>query len=339
MSQHIRFDWAMKRLLRNKANFDILEGFLSVLLVQSIKINQILESETNQENESNKFNKVDILVENHKKELILIEVQNESERDYFHRMNFGQGKLLTDHLQLGEPYENIKKIYSINIVYFDLGQGEDYLYHGRTEFKGMRLGDTLQLNNLQKKVYSIEKVSDIFTEYFLIKVNKFNDLAKDDLDEWIYFLKNNEIKSEFKAQGLQQAKEKLRIDNLSRDEKIRYNDYIKSRRILDNELQTALQEGEMAAEKKYMPLINEAKQREEAAKRLAEKERLEKEDAKQREAEAKLREEEAIKLASEAQARMKASILRLYAKGNSPEEIADMLGLALEEVNKIIRHK
>jgi len=26
----IRFDWAMKNLLRDKANFDVLEGFLSV---------------------------------------------------------------------------------------------------------------------------------------------------------------------------------------------------------------------------------------------------------------------------------------------------------------------
>ena len=28
----ITFDWAMKRLLRSKANFEILEGFLSELL-------------------------------------------------------------------------------------------------------------------------------------------------------------------------------------------------------------------------------------------------------------------------------------------------------------------
>jgi len=28
----IRFDWAMKTLLRDKANFDILEGFLGALL-------------------------------------------------------------------------------------------------------------------------------------------------------------------------------------------------------------------------------------------------------------------------------------------------------------------
>ncbi|MBP7215526.1 MAG: hypothetical protein KBA52_07820 [Candidatus Kapabacteria bacterium] len=44
----IRFDWAIKRLLRNKSNFVVLEGFLSELLFDDIKIEQILESESNQ---------------------------------------------------------------------------------------------------------------------------------------------------------------------------------------------------------------------------------------------------------------------------------------------------
>jgi hypothetical protein len=57
----IRFDWAIKRLLRNKANFTVLEGFLSELFYDDIKINKILESESNQESADDKFNRVDIL--------------------------------------------------------------------------------------------------------------------------------------------------------------------------------------------------------------------------------------------------------------------------------------
>jgi hypothetical protein len=45
MKNTIRFDWAIKRLLRNKANFGIPEGFLSELLGEDIKIDSILESE------------------------------------------------------------------------------------------------------------------------------------------------------------------------------------------------------------------------------------------------------------------------------------------------------
>ena len=52
--QLIRFDWAMKKLLRNKANFGILEGFLSELLSEDILIHHILESEGNKEEESDK---------------------------------------------------------------------------------------------------------------------------------------------------------------------------------------------------------------------------------------------------------------------------------------------
>ncbi len=43
--RYIRFDWAIKRLLRQKANFGVLEGFLTVFLNEPIKIIDILESE------------------------------------------------------------------------------------------------------------------------------------------------------------------------------------------------------------------------------------------------------------------------------------------------------
>ena len=36
--KYIRFDWAMKRLLRNKANFAVLEGLLTTLLGEKITI-------------------------------------------------------------------------------------------------------------------------------------------------------------------------------------------------------------------------------------------------------------------------------------------------------------
>ena len=68
MGNYIRFDWMIKRLLRNKSSFVVLEGFLSVLLDRQITITQILESEGNQEEEDQKFNRVDLVVENEKKE-------------------------------------------------------------------------------------------------------------------------------------------------------------------------------------------------------------------------------------------------------------------------------
>ena len=62
MTRLIRFDWALKNILREKANFEILEGFLSELLRTDVKIDSILESESNKENDEDKSNRVDILV-------------------------------------------------------------------------------------------------------------------------------------------------------------------------------------------------------------------------------------------------------------------------------------
>ncbi|MCK5825379.1 MAG: PD-(D/E)XK nuclease family transposase, partial [Ichthyobacteriaceae bacterium] len=93
----IRFDWAIKRLLRNKADYTVLEGFLSELLKDSITIEDILESEGNQQSGKDKFNRVDLLVKNSKSELVIIEVQNEQEYDYFHRMAYGAAKALTEY--------------------------------------------------------------------------------------------------------------------------------------------------------------------------------------------------------------------------------------------------
>ena len=56
----VSFDWAVKRLLRSKANFEVLEGFLSELLFDDIKILEVLESESNKDNEADKYNNLKI---------------------------------------------------------------------------------------------------------------------------------------------------------------------------------------------------------------------------------------------------------------------------------------
>lgn len=227
----IRFDWAIKRLLRNKADFSVLEGFLSELLKEEITIESILESESNQRLDIDKFNRVDILVKNSKNELVIIEIQNQNEYDYFHRMAYGASKALTEYITIGEPYKNVKKVYSINIVYFDLGQGEDYIYHGKTDFIGVHRADKLLLSAKQMDLLNGKKEpSEIFPEFYVIKVNQFNDVAKDTLDQWIYYLKNNEIKDDFTARGINKARELWRVDSLSEDEQQKYFRHIENLR-------------------------------------------------------------------------------------------------------------
>ena len=246
----IRFDWAIKRLLRNKANFVVLEGFLSELLFDNIRIEQILESESNQYYDDDKFNRVDILTQNSKNELIIIEIQSTYEIDYFHRMAYGVSKSISENLKLGQKFSEIKKVISVNIVYFDLGQGQDYIYKGVTDFKGMHQHDLLALSETQKKTFLKENVSDIFPEYYLLKVNQFNDIAKDTLDEWIYFLKNSEVKDGFKAKGLKEANEVLDIMRLKDEDRYGYNRYLDSLHLKASELFSLQVEAEFKARHK-----------------------------------------------------------------------------------------
>lgn len=81
------------------------------------------------------------------------------------------------------------------------------------------------LSNEQRLLYRQASPREIFPEYYLIKVNNFDDVARNTLDEWIYFLKNEEIKADFKAKGLKQAKSRLDIMKLSEAERIAYSRY------------------------------------------------------------------------------------------------------------------
>ncbi|MDQ1352224.1 MAG: hypothetical protein QG657_2530, partial [Acidobacteriota bacterium] len=101
IKKHIRFDWAIKKLLRSKANFDILEGFLSELLAEDIKILEILDSETNKETQDDKFDRVDVLVKDASGRIIIIEIQNTRELDYFLKILYSTSKVISENMKEG----------------------------------------------------------------------------------------------------------------------------------------------------------------------------------------------------------------------------------------------
>ena len=239
----ISFDWALKHLLREKANHDVLEGFISTVLGTDIKIHRLLESEANKNDANAKSNRVDLLAEDTSGALLLIEVQGEAEFAYFQRMLFGASKLVTEYIDSGENYEHVKRVYSINIVYFDLGQGEDCVYEGKTEFRGLTKHDLLQLSPFQKQTFKAEAVSDLYPRYVILKVNDFNRWSRDSLDQWLYFLSTTDIPEDADAPGLREAREKLDRMHMGRDEGVLYDRYLMDRAILRNQMVTARGEG------------------------------------------------------------------------------------------------
>lgn len=209
-----------------------------------VQIQEILESEANKETEYDKFNRVDILVKSNKEELILIELQHDSEADYFHRIFYGISKLVTQYISEGESYGSIKKAYSINIVYFSLGEGNTYLYEYRGEFFDMNSNEVLQPTKYQKKKYDIEAVSDIFPKYYIINVQNFQPtIVRNAVEEWLYFLKKSEIPEHFKAKGIRKARKKLNYEKMPDLERDAYKRFVENRRIEMSVKETAKVEG------------------------------------------------------------------------------------------------
>ena len=245
VNQYIRFDWAMKRLLRDKTNFGVLEGLLTTLLGERIRIKRLLESESYQADDISEYYRADLVVENSRGEDILMEVQNNNEFVYYQRILFGLSKQFTEYINRGQGYEHIRKVYSVNIVYFNLGNGTDVVYHGKTEFRGIHNGELLSLSPFQRQKFNVDAVSDLYPEYYILKVNDFDRWSKVPLEQWIYFLNTGDIPADATAPGLEEAREKLRIERMNKAELAAYYHHLDNVVVLRDNIITARGEGKM----------------------------------------------------------------------------------------------
>ncbi len=243
--KYVRFDWAIKRLLRQKANFDVLEGFLTVFLGEKVTILEILESESNQLSAEDKFNRVDIKARNSKDEIIIIEIQNTRELYYLERILYGVAKAITEYISLGETYYKVKKIYSISVLYFDIGKGNDYLYYGQNHFVGVHTGDHLQVNVKERDAIVSRMPAEIFPEYVLIRVNEFDKVAVTPLEEWMKYLKDGTIRPDTTAPGLSEAREKLKYFSMPPKERMAYDEHLSAVMIQNDVLDSAKLEGKI----------------------------------------------------------------------------------------------
>ena len=241
--KYIRFDWAAKKILRDKANFSILEGLITVLLNDDTKIIEILENESNQCDPDDKFNRVDIKALNSKGEIILVEIQQTREVYYLERILYGVANAITEHIHRGDKYDQVKKVYSISILYFDLGKGEDYIYRGQTVFHGLTKHDTLQITEREKNGLNMKAPEDVFPEYYLIRVKSFDKIAENHLEEWIRYLKDGDIDENTTAPGLREAKRKLEYLSMTEKERKAYDRHIDNIMIQNDMFDTAAKEG------------------------------------------------------------------------------------------------
>ena len=127
------------------------------------------------------------------------------------------------------------------------------MYHGKTEFRGAHEPhDILKLSVRQnKKFFGIDERSlmsrkeagDLFPEYYILRVNDFDKVATTPLDEWIEFLKTGQISDKATAEGLAEARECLRVDSLSDQDKRAYVRHMESIRHMKSIFDTSHYEG------------------------------------------------------------------------------------------------
>ena len=318
-NRFIRFDWAAKYMLRSKADYAIFEGLISVLVNEKVTIVELMESESNKQAPNDKYNRVDIKAKNSKGEIILVEIQQTRELDYLQRMLYGVAKAVTEHIDTGQSYEHVKKVYSINILYFDLGMGTDYLYHGQTTLRGVHTEDTLQLTQHERDDLQVLEPKDVFPEYYVIRVNEFDQLAVTPLEEWMQYLKDEYIKPDTTVPGLQEARKRLEYLRMSPEEQREYDWYLDTLVRDTDVMKTQLLEAEIAGRKKGME--------EGLAKGLAE-------GRTKGHAEG-LAEGHAEGLAEGQQQEKIETARKMKADGMPAELIAKYTGLRLEEVNDI----
>jgi hypothetical protein len=280
------FDFALtrqKHMLSEKTKYEILEGFLSELLSEDVSVKNILEIEGS-ERYKMCYNGIDILAEDESGEILLIELQFVQEMAFGERIFHGINTTVADRLTQRAEYSEVSKTCSVNIVYFDLGQGDDYVYHGKTRFTGLHTNNELRLSDAQREAFGKETAGDLYPEYYILKINNFDDDVKDALDAWIYFFRHDELYKGFTAKGMGHAREVFLYDNLTPEEQKEY-DYIWRIRTdnlhyLASAQLEGREEGRIEREKLAAELEKERKEREKERKEREEREReLEKERA------------------------------------------------------------
>ena len=334
----ISFDYAIKDILRDKANFDVLSGFLTELLEEPVTVQEILESEGGTKSEEGKVNRLDLKAKIDNGELAVFEIQYFDQIDFLGKVLFNACKAVVEQVSSGKMFD-IKKVYSVNIAYYDIGAKDEYVFVANlAEFKGVHFDEVIPFSQNLDPPSGVSK--NIHPEYFLILPEKFDEKIRDEFgnvvsdvfkekiadkfDEWVYVLKNSAVKSDFTAAGIQAAGEKLDVLKMTPEQRAAYE----SNKIMDMSQKSQLYTAELKGEKRGLEK-GRAEGKEERARLQAEKE------AAQAEKKAAQAEKEAAQ--TELKQRETDIVIKIHQSGAPVETISNLTGLSIEEVIEILK--
>lgn len=242
--QLISFDYAIKYILRDKSDFSIIEGFLTALLATAgykpVKVKALLESESNKDDIRGKRIIADMVVEDMDGIQYIVEIERNEKYNFMHKACFSSSRCIVDSIGQGQDYSKIAKIIHISLLYFDIGGSS--LYHGKTIIRDMNKQEEIQLH-LKQANGTIYHINHIFPEYFLICIPSFHDEINRSIDEWLYMMKHEQIRDDFKEKYIKLAAERLLFLKMSLAEQAEYMKYQLEMVDVKEEIQTALLKG------------------------------------------------------------------------------------------------
>ncbi len=245
----ISFDYAIKYLLKDKGNDDIVEGFINALLGANgygpIKIKALLETESNKESAYLKKNIADLAVEDTKGQVYIVGIERSCAENAICKAFFNTSRLVADSMQIGIDYAAIKKIFHVSLLYSRPACMDHPLAHGETIFKAMQVKDPAEI--IVDRSQNEKLGFNILPEYFIISVPLFDDIIKEEIDEWLYVIKNSDTKEDFKSPCIKKVAERLNVLKMDDDDKTRYHIYMKELMSDADRLQIAEAKGEVKA--------------------------------------------------------------------------------------------
>ncbi len=245
MNKLISFDFAIKYLLRDKGNYDIIEGFISALLVDQgykpVKILALLDTESNKETFEQKKSLADLIVEDTDHAKYIIEIERQTTKGFIHKSCFNTSRLIVDQLDAPRDYLNIKKVFHISLLYFRLGNGT--IYHGKTIFHETESKEKLNFHIEDKERQVIYDAIDILPEYIFISIPQFDDHLEKEMDEWLYVMKHEDVRPEFKSPYMSKVAARLSVLNMTTEMRNEYINYNKQIVTYNDAIDTAEQKG------------------------------------------------------------------------------------------------
>lgn len=222
----ISFDFAIKYLLKNKGDYDIIEGFISALFASQgyppIKINALLDTESNKETLELKKSIADLVVEDAEGNKYIVEIERSYTPHFMHKACFNSSRLVVDGIYGNQDYTTIKKIFHISLLYFSTKEMLKPIYHGKTIIHEVDTKHPVDVR-IANEGLVIFNTPNVFPEYFFISVPMFDDIINSEIDEWLYVMKHSDIKQSFKSPYMAKVAERLAVIKMSAAER---NEYI-----------------------------------------------------------------------------------------------------------------